>query len=308
MANEAELLESPTATTTLRKVLLRLAQEASVEINVQDLAHLDDSRKYLPAGARIYISHLPKQAFEDTLKVCAAIKAAGFDPVPHVPVRLLESHEQFNKLAGRAGGLGVKELLLVSGDYALANGPFDNVAEVLRSIDLRSHGIERVSVGGHPEGHSKVELHEIRRAELDKARIARELGLKVTFVTQFFFESAPFLAWAGQLRSGGVSADIRAGLAGPAKITTLLRYAMRCGVGPSIKALGSRPGTFTKLLGEQGPEHLLTELAKDAIERPPPFQGIHLFCFGGYLRTCRWLHALASGEFKVAASGELIVR
>ena len=308
MANEAGLFEAPTATATLRQVLMRLAHEASVEINVHDLSHLDESREYLPAGARIYISHLPKQAFADTLKVCAAVRSAGFDPVPHVPVRLLESHEEFNKLAGGAGGLGVKELLLVSGDYALANGPFDNVAEVLRSIDLRSHGIERVSIGGHPEGHSTVELDEIRRAERDKASIARELGLKVTFVTQFFFESAPFLAWAGQLRSGGVAADIRAGLAGPAKITTLLRYAMRCGVGPSIKALGSRPGTFTKLLGEQGPEHLLTELARDAIERPLMFQGIHLFCFGGYVRTCRWLHALASGEFQVGSTGELTVR
>ena len=96
--------------------------------------------------------------------------------------------------------------------------------------------------------------------------------------------------------------------AGPAKLATLLRYAVRCGVGPSIKALGSRPGTFTKLLGEQGPEHLLTELAEDTIEHPLSFQGIHLFCFGGYLRTCRWLHCVATGEFQVTATGDLLVR
>jgi methylenetetrahydrofolate reductase (NADPH) len=232
------------------------------------------------------------------LRACAAVKEAGFDPVPHVPVRLFESYEELNQLAGEAADRGVKELLLISGDYAHANGPFANVAVALRSVDLRSHGIERVSIGGHPEGHSLVSLDDIRRAELDKERIAHDLGLKVTFVTQFFFESAPFLQWARQLRIDGASADIRAGLAGPAKITTLLRFAMRCGVGPSIKALGNRPGAFTKLLGEHGPEHLLTQLAGAAVEQPSTFQGIHLFSFGGYLRTCGWLHGVASGEFQ----------
>ncbi len=285
---------------------MRLAREASVELNVQDVPHLADSRKLLPGGARLYVSHLPKQSFEQTLEACTAVKASGFEPIPHVPVRVLQSQEQLQQLVDEAVRRSVKELLLVSGDYPHAAGPFSTVAQVLNSFDLRALGIERVSIGGHPEGHATVGLSDIRQAELEKSRIAASQGLQATFVTQFFFEAEPFLQWAEQLRTSGSGAAIRAGLAGPAKISTLLRFAARCGVGPSIRALGSRPGAFAKLLGEHGPEHMLTHLAESSIERPHVFQGLHMFCFGGYLRTCRWLHALASGNFNLNA-GELSV-
>ena len=304
MASEASWLsEDPVR--ALREVITGLARGASVEMNVQDLDHLDDSRGLLPAGTRVYVSHLPKQSFAQTLEVSAAVDAAGFEPVPHVPVRLLESPEALGRLVSDAVDAGVKELLLISGDYPHAQGPYATVAEVMQDIDLRAQGIERVSVGGHPEGHAKVPLEEIRHAELQKDRIATQQGLPVTFVTQFFFESQPFLQWARNLRSSGVSASVRAGLAGPARITTLLRFAARCGVGPSIRALGSRPGAFAKLLAEQGPEHLLVQLANEAIEQPLTFQGIHLFCFGGYLRTCRWLHTLTSGRFDLGPGAAL---
>jgi len=307
MANEAMRLSVQSSNESLRELLMRLAREASVELNVQDVPHLAESRKFLPDGARMYVSHLPKQSFEQTLEACTAVRASGFEPIPHVPVRVLESRQQLQQLVDAAVGRAVKELLLVAGDYPHAVGPFSTVAQVLSSIDLRASGIERVSIGGHPEGHATVGLSDIRQAELEKSRIAGSQGLQTTFVTQFFFEAAPFLQWAEELRAGGSGAAIRAGLAGPAKITTLLRFAARCGVGPSIRALGSRPGAFAKLLGEHGPEHLLTQLAESSIERPDVFQGLHLFCFGGYLRTCRWLHALASGNFNLKA-GELSVQ
>jgi methylenetetrahydrofolate reductase (NADPH) len=306
MANEARWVSVQNSSESLREVIMRLAHEASVELNVQDIPHLAPSRALLAGGTRIYISHLPKQSFEKTLEACTAVRAAGFEPIPHVPVRLLESQEELNQLVDAAVARSVKELLLISGDYAHALGPYSAVADVLTSIDLRARGIERISIGGHPEGHATVGLSDIRRAELAKARIADSQGLQTTFVTQFFFETKPFLEWVGTLRADGANSAIRAGLAGPAKLSTLLRFAARCGVGPSIRALGSRPGAFAKLLGEHGPEHLLAELAQSASERPEVFQGLHMFCFGGYLRTCRWLHAVASGHFKQNA-GELSV-
>jgi methylenetetrahydrofolate reductase (NADPH) len=307
MANEARRFSVLNSDESLREVLMRLAHEASIELNVQDIPHLVASRAFLGSDTRIYVSHLPKQSFEQTLEACSAVRAVGFEPIPHVPVRLLESQEELSQLIDEAAARSVKELLLISGDYPHALGPYSAVADVLKAMDLRARGIERISIGGHPEGHAKVGLSDIRQAELDKARIANGQGLKTTFVTQFFFESKPFLEWAGTLRRNGANAAIRAGLAGPAKLSTLLRFAVRCGVGPSIRALGTRPGAFAKLLGEHGPENLLAELADSAIQRPEAFQGLHMFCFGGYLRTCRWLHAVASGHFKLNA-GELTVQ
>jgi methylenetetrahydrofolate reductase (NADH) len=291
----------------VRTAIVRLAQEASVELNVQDVQHPGTLRELLRPDTRVYVSHLPKQTFQETLNVCTAARSAGFAAIPHIPVRLFESRAQLSAFIGEAVNRGVNEALLISGDYAQARGPFSCVADVLREVDLRAWGWERISFGGHPEGHPKVDLSTIRAAELEKARLAQSFGLHATFVTQFCFAADPFLEWSQGLRNAGRSVAIRAGLAGPASVTTLFRFAVRCGVGPSIKALNTRPGSFTRLLSEHGPEDVLTRLAANESLHASRLDGIHLFCFGGVTRTCRWLNKLASGQFVLSEAGQLSV-
>jgi methylenetetrahydrofolate reductase (NADPH) len=210
---------------------------------------------------------------------------------------LLESERSLDEFLQAARIAEVAEILLISGDYPHAIGPYSTVAEVLRAGKLRDHGFRRVSMAGHPEGHPKVPLVEIRRAEREKAQLAQAAGLQVTLLTQFFFEAPPFLEWAAALRADGVSAKLVAGLSGPASIATLLRYAMRCGVGPSIRALGARPTSLTKLIGDHGPEQLMRTLA--GVPQPDLYDGLHLFTFGGFLRTCEWLQRIGDGEIDI---------
>jgi methylenetetrahydrofolate reductase (NADPH) len=144
-----------------------------------------------------------------------------------------------------------------------------------------------------------VALDEVRRAELEKATLAATAGLDVALVTQFFFEHTPFLQWVGELRSQGVRARIVGGLAGPAGLATLFRFAMRCGAGPSVRALGARPTSLMKLIGDRGPEDVVRGLAEARSSGESDFTGIHMFCFGGFLRTCEWLNNVANGRFKL---------
>lgn len=286
------------------QAIAQLARDASIEINVQDLRHLDASRAFLPEGKRIYISHMPKQTWDDTLSACRAVSDAGFDPIPHLPVRLLDGVSTLERILETATHkAGTKEVLLVAGDYPRAAGPYAVVADVLKSGILNQHGLQRVSLAGHPEGHPKVALDEIRRAEVEKATLAEQAGLLATFVTQFFFEAQPFLDWVNHARAAGVHARFVGGLSGPAGVATLVRFALRCGVGPSIRALGARPTSFVKLIGEHGPEAVIRELANARGNGAADFAGVHLFCFGGYLRTCEWLHRVANGNFKLDDQG-----
>jgi len=271
--------------------MARLAQECSIEINVQDLPHLAASRALLPSGTKLYISHLPKQTWRQTLDACRAVRVAGFDPVPHLPVRLIEDERSLDAFLADAVRADVQELLLIAGDYPRSRGPYATVADVLRTDKLRAQGLRRVSLAGHPEGHPHVSLAEIRRAEREKVELANTAGLEATLLTQFFFEAPPFLEWANDLRRDGVEARIVAGLPGPASVATLFRYALRCGVGPSIRALGARPTSLTKLLHDHGPESLMRDLAAARAARPELFDGVHFFSFGGLLRTCEWLHS-----------------
>jgi methylenetetrahydrofolate reductase (NADPH) len=277
-------------------IIAQLARECSIEMNVQDVRHLEASRALLPPGKKVYVSHLPKQTWRQTLDACRAVHAAGFDPVPHIPVRLLEDERTLDRLLADAVDGGVRELLLIAGDYPQPRGPYAIVADVLRTDKLSAHGLHRVSLAGHPEGHPKVSLAEVRRAEREKSQLAQAAGLETTLLTQFFFEAQPFLDWAGQLRADAVGVRIVAGLSGPASVATLFRYAVRCGVGPSIRALGARPTSLVKLIGDHGPEHVMHDLATARLAQPELFDGVHLFCFGGFLRTCEWLHRVSNSE------------
>ena len=276
--------------------IVRLARECSIEINVQDAPQLRRASALLPPGKKVYVSHLPKQTWQQTIDACRDVREVGFDPIPHVPVRLLDSERTLEEFLREAASRAqVAEILLVSGDYPHARGPYSTVAEVLRTGKLSEFGLRRISMAGHPEGHPQVPLPEIRRAEREKAQLAQAAGLQATLLTQFFFEAPPFLEWAAGLRADGVNARLVAGLSGPASIATLLRYAVRCGVGPSIRALGARPTSMVKLIGDHGPEKLMRMLA--GVPRPDVYDGLHFFTFGGFLRTCEWLQRVGDGEF-----------
>lgn len=282
------------------EAIAQLARECSIEMNVQDVRDLDASREFLPPGKKVYVSHLPKQTWQQTRDACRRVSEAGFDPVPHIPVRLLENERTLDSFLA---GARVQEVLLIAGDYPHASGPYGTAADVLRTGKLGQHGLRRVSLAGHPEGHPKVPLAEIRRAEREKAELALSLGLETTLLTQFFFEADPFLDWAGHLRADVADVRLVAGLSGPARIATLFRYAVRCGVGPSIRALGARPTSLMKLIGDHGPEHVMRDLANAHVTRPGLFDGVHFFCFGGFLRTCDWLQRVAEGRIELTEKG-----
>jgi methylenetetrahydrofolate reductase (NADPH) len=295
---------APASDSTLNAAIVELAREASIELNVQDVVHLPASRALLPPGQRIYVSFLPKQSWQQTVAASVALRSAGFEPVPHLPVRLIPDHKTLEQtLSDLVGQAQVHEVLLIAGDYDSAVGPYQNVSDVLRTGALERVGMRRVSVAGHPEGHPKVALDVIRRAEREKLQLAADAGLIPRLLTQFFFEPEPFLAWIEELRRDGIRAETVAGMAGPSKLSTLFKFALRCGAGPSIRALGARPGSFAKLLGDHGPENLVRTLAVGRLRGDTDFSGIHLFCFGGFLRSCEWLHAIATGRFRLTDDG-----
>lgn len=271
----------------------QLTRESSIELSCLESADIRAGRDFLAAGQKVYVSHLPRQTWAQTSETCAQVAAAGFDPVPHVPVRLMKNEQQLDEVLSALRGAGARELLLIAGDYARPEGPYSQTLEVMCSGKLQRFGFTRVSVAGHPEGHPSVPADEMRRAQLAKARLGAAAGLQITLVTQFFFEATPFIDWARDLRLAGVDARIVAGLPGTAKITRLLALARHCGVGPSIRALSSRSRSMFNLLADRSPDILLADLATEWQKQPDLFDGIHLYSFGGFLRTAAWLRQQA---------------
>ena len=67
------------------------------------------------------------------------------------------------------------------------------------------------------------------------------------------------------------------------------KYALHCGIGNSIRALGTRVDAVANLLARRTPEPILRQLA--AAQRQDPglgIEGIHIFTFGGVASSADW--------------------
>jgi methylenetetrahydrofolate reductase (NADPH) len=127
-----------------------------------------------------------------------------------------------------------------------------------------------------------------------KMKYGREIGLEIRIVTQFVFEGAPIAEWLKGLRALGVDVPVHIGLAGPAGIATLTRYAMQCGVGNSIRAL-TKSASFGRLLTERDPKPVIQELLASAPDGDPSampmgIAALHFYTFGGLKKTVEWIN------------------
>lgn len=265
---------------------------ASVEVTWHETSRLAACRGALGPRARVFVSFVPGQTWRHTLDACVDIRRAGFEPVPHIPARELASPEALDNVAAQLRMRpAVRQVLLIAGDRAKPAGPFDSCLDALRCGALQRNGILDIAVAAHPEGHPRIAEADLRRAEREKAALARAEGWRISYVTQFFFEAEPFVAWARRMRAAGIDAPLVAGIAGPAKVATLARFALRCGVGASIRALGAEPARMSQLLGERDPQKLVHEVVQAVAGEGLGPLGLHLYTFGGLERTCAWLGA-----------------
>jgi methylenetetrahydrofolate reductase (NADPH) len=279
-----------------RSAIVALLDGASLEISAHDAADIAECVSYLDPGTEVFISQPMGQPYHGAVAMAARLRRAGFRPVPHITARALASLSALEDYLARATGeAGVEHVLVIGGDRDRPAGPFDSSLSVLCTGALQRHGIRRLSVGAYPEGHPAISAKALTDALLAKRELARENGLQLQIVTQFSFDAKPIVSWTRQ--AAGLGIPVRVGLAGPASITTLLKFAARCGIGNSVRLLRSRSDSIIRLITEAGPEGVIRDLARSAGAGEAGFAGLHLFTFGGLLRSARWLRAVRSGNF-----------
>ncbi len=78
-------------------------------------------------------------------------------------------------------------------------------------------------------------------------------------------------------------------MAGPAKLQTLIKFAIACGVGPSLKVLQKRAMDVTKLLLPYEPTEFVAELAAYKAANPDfNIEQVHFFPLGGITTNATW--------------------
>jgi methylenetetrahydrofolate reductase (NADPH) len=220
------------------------------------------------------------------------LRGAGFEPVPHIAARELPSRQVLDDFVARLRGeADVRRVLLIAGDVAGHRGPFRSSRELAATGLLEAHGIRRVSVAGHPEGHPYLDEAAAFLSLGDWRDWGAQSGIRVDIVTQFCFEGAPILKFLGELDARDIRLPVTIGLAGPATPATLTKFALRCGIGNSMRALRNQIGRFGRLLIDTGPDDVMRGLEAAPKQATAAIAGFHLFPFGGLRKAANWLRA-----------------
>ena len=283
-----------TTTTTgkaeARSALAGFLRDYSSEVTARDRRSIEAARDLLPRGSEVFIAAIPGESEDRLVAAAVALRAAGMVPVPHIVARNIESRKGLEDLVGRlTGEAGLDRALVLGGDRDIPAGAFDSSLQLLQAGVFERHGVRRIFLGCYPEGHPRIVDAVLEDARAAKLRLAAELGLDVTLINQFCFEARPILALARRMRSLGVTVPFRVGVAGPAARATLIRYALMCGVGASMRGLRQRHALARNLLSGETPEALLTEVAlAQAAEPGLGLSGVHFFTFGALARSARF--------------------
>jgi methylenetetrahydrofolate reductase (NADPH) len=271
--------------------LAALLSSASVEISSHG-RQVAELQAHFAAGTDVTITFLPGDNYRHNVETAVALRRAGYNPVPHIAAREMASRDALDDFLARARGEAeISRILLIAGDIAAVRGPFKSTRDVAASGLLEAHRIASVSVAGHPEGHPYLELPDTLQGLKAWRDWGRRTGAQVDIVTQFCFESAPILQWIGALDRAGIDLPVIVGLAGPATPATLTKFALRCGIGNSMRALRAQIGRFGRLLTDTGPDDVVRGLQSAPADATALITGFHLFPFGGVRKAGNWLRA-----------------
>ena len=276
---------------TLGSEISELLSSGSLEISPRELHETVEVAALRPAGTCVYIPSLPGLPLARTLEAIAAIRRAGLDAVPHVSARRILDREEFRDFMKRAAGEhGVHRALLLGGDEPRPKGPFRDSLQILEEGLLRDCGIREIGIAGYPEGHPRIPLVALEKAMARKLELAREQSLGVYVLTQFSFAPARVVDYCAMLGRLHPQLPVYVGIAGPTDPVALARYAQRCGVSVSLRALRGLGTGIAQLVANTDPRDQVGAVARyNRAHEPSNVVGVHLYSFGGAVRTAAWM-------------------
>lgn len=274
-------------------------QGYSIEVMPRTASKVDDFRAILPKGTRVYIAHIEGTPIEEMVTTAARLNAEGFDVMPHFPARIIHDQKMLaDWIARYSGEANVDQALLLAGGVTKPHGDYHSSMQLMESGEFDKAGFKRLHVAGHPEGNKDIDpkggMANVDDALRWKQNFSNRTDAEMALATQFAFESGPIIEWAKSLEDAGIDIPIHIGIAGPAKLQTMIKFAIACGVGPSLRVLQRRAKDVTKLLMPFEPTDVISALAAHAAANPDTnIVKVHFFPLGGIKTNANW--AISNG-------------
>ena len=270
-------------------------QGYSIEVMPRTAEKIEHFQDILPKGTRVYIAHIEGTSIDDMVRTAARLSDEGYAVMPHFPARIIKDKATLeNWIDMYQGEAGIKQALLLAGGIKTPYGVFDSSMQLLETGLFDAKGFDHLHVAGHPEGNKDIDpdgSHSNVGSALSwKQQFSERTDAKMALTTQFAFQADPIIEWANGLKASGIDIPVHIGIAGPAKLQTLIRFAIACGVGPSLKVLKKRAMDVTKLLLPYEPTDLLKALAAHRAENPDfNIDQVHFFPLGGIKTNAKWV-------------------
>ena len=291
-----------------RQALSGFLDGFSIEVMPRTAEKIDDFRTILPAGTRVYIAHIEGTPIEDMVATAKRVAAEGFPVMPHFPARIIADKATLaDWIARYQGEAGVDQALLLAGGVDKPLGEFHCSMQLMETGLFDKAGFKRLHVAGHPEGNRDIDPDGSDRNVMEalkwKQAFSERTDAQMALATQFCFEAKPVIEWAERLKQAGITLPIHIGVAGPAKLQTMIKFAMTCGVGPSLRVLQRRAKDVTKLVLPFTPEEFLTELALHKAANPDfGIAQVHFFPLGGIGKTAEFAQEFGAARPMASAA------
>ena len=274
----------------------------SIEVLPRSAAKIDSFKDALPKNTRVYIAHLETEDISAMVATAKRIRGEGFTVMPHIPARMISSKEMlYDWISMYQNEAGVDEALLLAGGLHKPVGDFNSSMQLIESGLFDQAGFKRLHIAGHPEGNKDIDpsggIKNVSEALSWKQEFSQRTDASMAIATQFCFDADIVKKWADSIKANGIDIPIHIGIAGPAKLQTLLKFSIECGIGASMKILTNRAKDLTKLLLPYKPTQILNELAAYKSENPElNIEQVHFFPLGGIKKTADWVAEVQNTE------------
>jgi methylenetetrahydrofolate reductase (NADPH) len=266
----------------------------SIEVMPRTAEKVEDFRALLAPGTRVYIAHIEGTPIEDMVATAKRVAADGYPVMPHFPARIIKDQATLaDWIARYQGEAGVDQALLLAGGVNQPHGDFHSSMQLMETGLFDKAGFKRLHVAGHPEGNKDIDpnggMKNVEDALRWKQAFSERTDAKMALATQFAFDADPIIKWVDDLSAAGIKLPVHIGIAGPAKLQTLIKFAIACGVGPSLKVLQKRATDVSKLLLPYEPTEVLTKLTAHKAKNPEfNIEQVHFFPLGGIKTNATW--------------------
>jgi len=242
-------------------------------------------RGALPSGTTVTVTCSPHYGIERSLDTAEHLSAAGFTVVLHLAARMVSGRDHLERILERLQLANIHEAFVVGGDASVPVGTFRDAGDLLDALASLPHSLERIGVGGYPEGHPLVGEAALLEALRRKQPHAHYI------VTQLCFDADALTRWIRSIRQAGINLPVVVGLPGCVERRKLAEVSLQVGVGASLRYLARHRREVVAFARSRtyDPTALAGVIAAHRDEPDLRLQGVHLFTFNQVEVTQSWL-------------------